>query len=237
LPYYLCEFCDQPIKVHKFSKHYEKVHPNKTSKKVDLEHLKRVLNESKDSDPTKGKDPISLFFEIAKRVYSDVEKTDTSTYSFTYDYEVKEFIAQAKPTTQTPYPPIMMHPKWTVKDQKIYEQLLGKYKGTEKEMILRSMINGVPVVIVCKDNYRQYLLERLKEGKTKGDIMLLTVFFFLHEMYHIRGYGERDADTKAANAMLEVFGQRVAIPDYEIERWKQYDEFMKKYKPKKEIQS
>jgi len=207
------------------------VHPNESPSRVDIARLKRILDESKNSDPTEGKDPVSLFFEVAKRVYSEVEKTDTSNYSFIYDDEMKEFAESATPTTRSSHPPIMIHPRWVVRNQKMYDQLLKKYKGTEKETILRAMIRGVPVVIVCKDNYRNYLSGWLKEGRKASEVMLLTVFFFLHEMYHINGYGERDADVKGANATLEVFGQRVGIPDYEIERWTQYEEFMKKYRP------
>jgi len=33
---------------------------------------------------------------------------------------------------------------------------------------------------------------------------------------------QREADVRAANSILEIFGYRIAVPDYEIERWKEY---------------
>lgn len=232
LPYYICEFCNRPIKIHKFSKHRRKVHPNKTSKQCDLERLKKILDESKDSDASKGHHPLSLWFEVAKRVFSEIEGADTSDYAYIYNHQVKEFLEETIPTTHSPYPPIMIHVKGVIKDQKMYNQLLKKYKGTKKETILKEMIKAIPVVIVCKDNYANYVLEWRREGRTVSDIMFLTVFFYLHEMYHIIGYGERDADIKAANAILEIFGIRIGIPDYEIERWKEYERFKRKYERK-----
>ena len=69
MPYYICEFCNEPIKIHKFDKHRKKVHPSESSKKPDLQCLKKILKESKNSDPSKGRDPLSLWFEVAKNVF------------------------------------------------------------------------------------------------------------------------------------------------------------------------
>lgn len=124
----------------------------------------------------------------------------------------------------------MLHLKGVVKNQKLYHQWLKKHKGTKEEKTLKAMIKGIPVVIVCKENYDNLVLEWRRGGKTVSDMMILTVFFYLHEMYHINGYGERDADVKAANSILEIFGNRIAIPDYEIERWREYREFRRNFK-------
>jgi len=234
LPYYICEFCNQPIKTHEFDRHRKEVHQNETSKKSDLERLKKVLNKSKDSDPTKGHDPLSLWFEVAKRIFSETQNIDTANYSYVYDYQVKDLLDAAIPTTRPPHPPIMMHLSGVIKDQKIYAQLLEKYRGTEKEKTLRDIVKGIPVVIVCRDNYSNLVAEWRREGKTTSDMMLLTIFFYLHEMCHINGCGEKDADVKAANAIFEVFGMRIAIPDYEIERWKEYEKFREEYRKKRE---
>ena len=234
LPYYICEFCNRPIKIHKFKRHRKKVHPNETSKKCDLERLKKILNESKNSDLSEGHDPLSLWFELAKRVFSEIEGIDTSDYTYVYDYQVKKLLERAIHTTHAPYPPTMMHLKAVVKDQKIYNQLLKKYKGTKKEKTLKAMIKGIPVVIVCKENYANLVLEWRGKGWSVSEIMYLTVFFYLHEMYHINGYGERDADVKAANAILEIFGRRVGVPDYEIERWQEHKRFMRARRKLKE---
>lgn len=234
MPYYICEFCNRPIKIHKFERHRKKVHPNETSKKCDLERLKKILNESKKADPSEGHDPLSLWFEVAKRVFSEIEGIDTSNYTYAYDYQVKKLLERATPTTHAPYPPTMMHVKAVVKDQKIYDQLLEKYKGTKTEKALKALIKGIPVVIVCKENYANLVSEWRGKEWSVSEIMFLTVFFYLHEMYHINWYGERDADVKAANAILEIFGRRVVVPDYEIERWQEHKRFMRKWKKDRE---
>lgn len=230
MPYYICEFCNQPIEIHKFNGHRKKVHPKETSKKTDLERLKRILNESKNSDPSKGRDPLSLWFEVAKKVFSEIEKVDATNYTYVYDWQIKKFLEEAIPTSHAPHPPTMLHLKGVVKNQKLYHQWLKKHKGTKEEKTLKAMIKGIPVVIVCKENYDNLVLEWRRGGKTVSDMMILTVFFYLHEMYHINGYGERDADVKAANSILEIFGNRIAIPDYEIERWREYRGFRRNFK-------
>lgn len=77
-PDYICEFCNRPIKKHKFKKHRKKVHPNEASKTSDLERLKSLLNKAKGEDKSKGHDPLSLWFEVAKGVYSEIEQVGTS---------------------------------------------------------------------------------------------------------------------------------------------------------------
>ena len=228
IPYNICEFCNLPIKIHKFKKHRKMVHPNVTSKESDPELLKKLLNTAKDSDKSKGCDPLSLFFEIAKLIFSEIEQIDTSKYTFVYASQLKGLIETAIPTTITaPYPPTMMHLKTVVKDPKIYAQVLEKYKGTEIEKIIKEEVKGVPRVIVFKRNYANLVLEKLSNGAKSSDIMVLTVFFYLHEMYHINGCDEKDSDVKAANAILEIFGIRIVIPDYELERWKEHKRFRK----------
>lgn len=228
MPYYICEFCNQPIKIHKFDRHRRKVHPNESSKKTDLERLKKILNESKNSDSSKGRNPLSLWFEVAKNVFSEIENVETTNYAYVYDWQLKEFLEEAIPTSHAPHPPTMLHLRGVVKDKKMYDEFLKKYKGTEKEKNLKAIIEGFPVIIVCKENYKNLVSEWRREGKTVSDMMVLTVFFYLHEMYHINGYGEEDADVKAANSILQIFGHRIAMPDYEIERWEEYKEIRRK---------
>jgi len=228
MPYYICEFCNQPVKIHKFDRHRKEAHPNKQSEKGNLERLKRILNESKRSDLSEGRDPLCLWFEVAKGVFSGIEKIDTTNYTYAYDWQMKDILGDAIPTSHAPHPPTMIHLRGVIGNKQVYDEFLKKHRGTEIEKCLKAMIKGFPVVIVCKENYHNLTSEWRKKGITVSDMMILTVFFYLHEMYHINGYGEREADVKAANSILGIFGHRIAIPDYEIERWKEYKEIKRR---------
>jgi hypothetical protein len=84
---------------------------------------------------------------------------------------------------------------------------------------------SIPTVVVYGKEWADYAFNG-DEGKSSTDILMLTVFFFLHEMYHIIGFGEKDSTTKAAVAMYQIFEQNVGIPEHEVQRWK-YEEELK----------
>jgi len=226
--YYICEICEKPIKANVYDKHLEE-HPEKEiSAKVDLEKLKRILNEAKEAYERKGRNALSLFFEMARRAFAETEKVDTSSWSYIFDYEIPEMISQVRVRVPSKYPPIMCHIKFRVKDKKLFDDLCKKYRGTEKETVLKAMVTmNIPVVVVYGKNWGKQVLEWKAEGLSSTSIQMLTVYFFLHEMYHILGFGEKDASTKASKIMSRIFGQRILIPEHEIERWR-YEEDLKK---------
>ena len=124
----------------------------------------------------------------------------------------------------------MYHPRFVIKDKEKFGELIEKYKGTEEEQMLKAMVSTSPTtVVVCGREWGRLSLQWISEGKSSSDIMMLTVYFFLHEMYHIVGFGEKDSTTKASIAMYRVFRQNVGIPEHEIDRWK-YEEKQKKQK-------
>lgn len=225
--YFICPFCMNPIEVEKYEEH-RKTH-GEPDYKTDISKLKQILEESSKSCKARNDNsPISLFFEIAKRVLSEIEKTDTSTWAYLFDDDIPEIMQNVQPAVPSPYPPIMCHIKFKVKDKAKFEQLLKKHKGTEVEQALKKMVStNMPLVVVYKREWARHVLEMNAEGKPSTDIMMLDVYFFLHEMYHILAFGEKDSTTKASIAMYKIFGQKVGIPEHEIDRWK-YEEKLKK---------
>lgn len=224
--YYICPVCMEPIEVEKYGEH-RKMH-GKTDDKTDSSKLKQILDESEKSWKKKSNNSISLFFEIARRVLSEIEKVDTSTWSYVFDNDVPHLMSDVQPSVPSPYAPVMCHIRFKIKDKLKFKQLLKKYKGTEEERLLKEMVStNMPVVVVYRKEWSRLVFQWKSEDKSSSDIMMLTVYFFLHEMYHILGFGEKDSTTKASVAMYRVFGQNVGIPEHEIERWK-YEEKLKK---------
>jgi hypothetical protein len=226
--YYICEICEKPVKATLYDKHLEEHGERRITSKVDLGKLERILNEAKEAYERKGRNALFLFFEIARRAFAETEKVDTSSWSYIFDYEIPEIISQVRVRVPSKYPPIMCHIKFKVKDKRLFDKLCKKYKGTEKETILKTMVTkNIPVIVVHGKNWGKQVLEWKAEGLSSADIQMLTVFFFLHEMYHILGFGEKDATTKASKIMSQMFGQRMLIPEHEIERWR-FEEKLKK---------
>jgi hypothetical protein len=230
--YCICPVCTEPIEVEKYEAH-RKTH-REPDYETDTSKLKQILDESKNSCKKKNDNsPISLFFVIAKRVLSEIEKIDTSGWTYLFDNNIPEIMQNVQPGVPSPYPPIMCHIKFKVKDKAKFEQLLKKHRGTEVEQVLKSMVStNMPLVVVYKREWARHVLEMKAEGKPSTDIMILDVYFFLHEMYHILGFGEKDSTTKASIAMYKIFGQKVGIPEHEIDRWKYEEEHNKKTKEK-----
>jgi hypothetical protein len=92
--YHICPVCREPIEVEKFREHFKK-HGTKKDK-ADSTRLKQILDDSGKSWDRKTGNPISLFFEIAGRVFSQVEKIDTSSWNYIFDYEVPEIVADLR---------------------------------------------------------------------------------------------------------------------------------------------
>jgi hypothetical protein len=215
-----------PIEVEKYEEH-RKTH-GKANNKTDTSKLKQILDESQKSWKKKNDNsPMSLFFEMARRILSETEKVDTSSWDYIFDNDVPNSMTFV-PSVPSPYPPVMYHPRFKIKDKEKFEQLIRKYKGTEKEQLLKAMVStNITTVVVCGKEWGRLALQWKSEGKSSSDIMMLSVYFFLHEMYHILGFGEKDSTTKASVAMYRIFGQNVSIPEHEIDRWK-YEEKLKK---------
>jgi len=230
MPYHICEFCGKAIRVIDFKKHKQEKHPDKEPiSRINI-NLKKILNESKKKYHRNDKLILNTSFDIAKRIFSLVENIDTSIFSIIYDYEIKEFLEQTISTTHPPHPPLMIHITGVIKDETIYNELLKKYKGTKDEKIVKGLVGSRKEVIICFKNYVKWMSEYRTKGIEWSDIIFLTVYFFLHEFYHIIGEGERMAATNAAMALLKTLGTRIVIPDYEIERWNEYEKFIKKYR-------
>jgi hypothetical protein len=224
--YFICPTCMKPIEVEKYEEH-SKTH-GKRNDKTDTSKLKQILDESRKSlEDKKDSNPISLFFEIARRIISEIEHVNTSSWDYMFDNDVPNSMTIV-PSVPSPYPPIMYHPRFVIKDKEKFEQLVEECKGTEDEQLLKAMVSTNPTtVVVCGKKWGRQSLQWKSEGKSSADIMMLTVYFFLHEMYHILGFGEKDSTTKASVAMYRIFGQNVGIPEHEIDRWK-YEEELKK---------
>ena len=231
--YYICPVCKEPINVKSYSEHFEK-HDEK-KEKTDLILLQNILDDAKKSCTLKGNNNvISLFFEVARRVFSEVEKTDTTTYNYVLDSEYPDLMPKAKVEVPSPHPPIMCVFRYKIKDKALFEKVLRKYEGTSKEQILKDMVSKrTPTIMVFQKELAREFIEWKSKGMTSSDILMLTVFFFLHEMYHIIGFGERDSDVKASIAVQKIFGQMVSIPEHEIDRWKYEEEHKKKQIRKK----
>ena len=217
--YYICPVCTEPIEVEKYAEHRKK--HGKTSDDADSSIVKQILDESEKSLKKKNdNNPISLFFEIARRIFSEIAHVDTSSWDYMFDNDVPDSMTIV-PSVPSPYPPIMYHPRFVIKDKEKFEQLVEECKGTEDEQLLKAMVSTNPTtVVVCGKEWGRQSLQWKSEGKSFADIMMLTVYFFLHEMYHILGFGEKDSTTKASIAMYRLFGQHVGIPEHEIERWR-----------------
>ncbi|HML02982.1 MAG TPA: hypothetical protein VK487_06375 [Candidatus Bathyarchaeia archaeon] len=221
--YKICPFCEEPIKVEIFGEHFEK-HGKK--KETDLVLRTKIFEDAEQSLKSKGADDgLSFDFEVAKRVFSEIEKIDTSDYNYILDSEYPDLMSRATVSVPSPYSPIMCTFRYKIRDKKLFEKVLKKYEGTPKEQVLKGMVSDhTKTIMVFQSEYVRSLLEWKSKGMTNSDIMVITTFFFLHEMYHIIGYGERDSDIKASNAIFKIFGQLVSIPEHEITRWKYEEE-------------
>jgi len=225
--YYICPVCKEPIKVESYAEHFGK--HGKKEEKTDLTLLQSILDDANKFCTLKGNNNVvSLCFEIARRVFSEVEKTDTTTYNYVLDSEYPDLMSTAKVGVPSPYPPIMCTFKYRIKDKLLFEKLLRKYEGTPKGQMLKDMVSKhTPTVMVFQKELAKQFIEWKSKGMTASDITIMTVYFFLHEMYHILGFGEKDSSTKASLAIYEVFHQNIGFPEHEIERWK-YEEERKK---------
>lgn len=226
--YYICPICTNPIEVEKYEEH-RKTH-GKTNDETDTSKLKQILDESKKSwKKINDNNPISLFFEIARRVISEIEKVDTSSWRYVFDYEIPNLMTTIEPRVPSPYPPIMCHIyEIKVKDKETLEQLIKEHRITKKEqMVLTMVLTNKPIIVVYGREWSGQCLQWKSEGKSSTDTMMLTAYFFVHEMYHILGFGEKDSTIKGSMAMYRIFGQNLGIPEHEIERWK-YEEKLKK---------
>ena len=231
--YHICPICKRPIEAKRYQKHQKTHGKNKTRSKVDLTKLNRILDGANRAYEKKKGNALFLFFDIARKAFSEVENIDTSLWNYVFDHEYPKLVAQARMRVPSPHPPMMCHIKFEIKDKKVFDKLCEKYKGTEKEAMLKAMVSqNIPTIVVYGKNWANQVLQWKSEGMTSTDIEMLTVFFFLHEMYHIMGFGEKDATTKASVIMNEVFGQNIGIPEHEIERWK-YEEKLRKGKKQK----
>lgn len=226
--YHVCPTCKEAIDVEKYDDHI-KTH-GKIKDKTNLKTLKRTLDDAEKSWKQKGdENPVTLFFEIAKRIFSKIEKVDTSSWDYVFDTDVPDLISDMKIVVPSPHPPVMCHIKFAIKDKAKFEELIEKYKGTEKEQMLKEMVStSIPTVVVFRKELGRLFLQWSSEGKSSSNTMITTVFFFLHEMYHIIGFGEKDSSVKASIAIHQFFGMLVVIPEHEIQRWKLEEELKKK---------
>ena len=229
MPYHICELCGKAICVDNFKKHKKKEHPDsKPIPKLNI-NFKKIFDKAKKKYHRDIKSVFNVSFDMAKKIFTLVENVDSSEFSIIYDYEIKDFLNQTVFTTKPPHPPLMIHITGVIRDKEVYNELLKKYKGTKNEEIIKGLVGSRKEVIVCFDNYLKWMSDYRAQGMAWSDIIFLTVYFFLHEFYHILGEGERMTTTKASIAYLKTLGQRLTIPDYEIERWKEDEEFRKKY--------
>jgi len=229
--YHICPICREPIEVEKYTAHI-KTH-GEVKNETDSTKLKQILDDAEKAFSKKKKaNAITLFFEIARRVFSEVEKVDTSSWDYVFDYEIPNIMADIHVSVPSPYPPVMCHIKFRIKDKGKFDELIKKYGGTKQEAMLKEMVStNKPIVVVHEKEWSRLYFQWKSEGKSFSDILMLTVYFFLHEMYHIIGFGEKDSTTKACIAMFQIFGTNVGIPEHEIERSK-YEEKLKKGKKK-----
>jgi len=226
--YHICPICKEPIEVEKYTAHI-KTH-GEVKDKTDSTKLKQILDDSERVSKKKKARAMALCFEIARRIFSEVEKVDTSSWDYVFDYEIPNIMADVRVRVPSPYPPVMCHIKFRVKDKVKFDKLIKKYKGTGQEAILKEMVStNIPIVVVHGKEWSRLYFQWKSEGKSSSDILMLTVFFFLHEMYHIMSFGEKDSTTKASIAMYQIFGTNVGIPEHEIKRWK-YEEKLEKEK-------
>lgn len=229
--YNICPICKKPIEVEKYEAH-RKTH-GKTHDETDLTKLKQILEESEKAWKKKNdNNSISLYFEVARRVIFEIEKTDTSSWDYVLDKDIPHLVSNLTSSVPSPYPPIMCHITYKIKDKEKFDQLAEEYEGTKEGQLLREMVSTtIPVVVVFGKEWSRQCLQWQSEGRQSADIMMLNVYFFVHEMYHILGLGEKDSTIKGALAMYRIFGQNLVIPAYEIERWK-YEEKLKKKETK-----
>lgn len=179
--------------------------------------LKQLLDQAR-KEWNNNRRPLSIYFEIAKIIMSKVEGSDTTSWDYILDCEYPEMIAELIPKLSSEIPPVMCHIRFEVKDKTKFDELIEKYRSTEEEHIIRKMVStSIPIIVVFLEEWA-----RLKqtEWKTPSNIMIMSVYFFLHEMYHILGYGEWDAGRKSTVAVHRIFGMLLSIPESEIERWK-----------------
>jgi len=167
-----------------------------------------------------GHNPVTLFFEVAKGVFHEMENRDASGWNYMLDSEFPELMSIAQVTVPSPYPALMCAPHFAIKDKQIFEELLKRNKGTQKEYLLKEVVlKNAPTIIVYEKELSNKFSEWQQEGMDTSSIMIMTVYFFLHEMYHIIGLGEKDASAKASNAIYKIFSELVSIPEHEIDRW------------------
>jgi len=225
--HHICPICREPIEAQKYREHL-KAHGKRRPISADLTKLERILNDVKKAFENRKGNALFLSFEMARRAFTETEKVDTSLWNHCFDYEIPEITSQVHVRVPSKYPPIMCHIKFKVKDKKLFDELCKKYQGTEKETILKEMVShNIPVIVVFRKNWANQVLQWKSEGMSSADIEMLTVYFFLHEMYHVLGFGEKDSTIKASMIMSQIFGQTVGIPEHEIERWK-YEEKLKR---------
>lgn len=214
--YYICSVCCEPVKTTDFQQHCKK-HGKKCAKTLSV-NFKQIFDTAYGLWNRDTK-PLSMYFIIARLVISKLEGVDTSNWSYVFDYEYPEFIAHAKPTTKIHSAPTMCVIKFAIKDAAIFEELIERSKGTEKEKVLKEMVTTTtPTVMVYYEEWKRLRAQEWKNDDTQT--LFMTVYMFLHEMYHILGYGEWDAGRKSTIAMYRVFSLLVGIPEQELERWK-----------------
>jgi DNA polymerase III delta prime subunit len=227
--YRICPICSEPIKAKKYREHL-KTHGKRKTSSANLAKLKRILNSAKKAFEKKKGNALFLSFEMARRAFSEVEKVDTSSWDYVFDYQVPNVLSKARTTVPTAYPPTMCHLRYEVKDKQLFEEFCRKNPESREEAIIKEMmLHNKPIIVVYRKNWANLVLQWKSEGMSSTDVEMLTVYFFLHEMYHILGFGEKDATIKACIIMSEIFAHPIGIPEHEIKRW-EYEEKLKKRK-------
>jgi len=222
--YHICPICKKLVEVKRYNEHFESHEESKTDS-WDKARLERIMQGAKKASEGKDKDFLFFSFEVARRAFCEIEGVDTYSWNYVLESDYHDFIENARITVPSPYPPTMCHIKFRIKDKQKYEELLRKYRGTETEILLKEMVSrNIPTIVVYDKNLTKLVLQWKSEGMTKTEIIMLIVYFFLHEMYHILGFGEKDSTIKASVVMHQVFRQNIGIPEHEIQRWK-HEEF------------
>lgn len=215
--YHICPTCSKLVKKTAYKRHSQK-HGKMKAKDNRLKlKLKQLLDKAR-KEWNNNPRPLSIYFEIAKIIMFKVEGSDTTSWDYILDSEYPEMMAELIPKSSSKISPVMCHIRFEVKDKTKFDGLIEKYHDTEKEYIIRKMVStSIPLIVVFLEEW-----VRLKQTEwiTPSNIMIMSVYFFLHEMYHILGYGEWDAGRKSTVAVHRIFGMLLSIPETEIERWK-----------------
>lgn len=228
--YRICPVCREPFEVEKYKKHLETHGKRKTNSRNSAK-LKRVLDGAKKAFEKKKGNALFLSFEMARRAISEVEKVRTSSWEYVFDYQVPNILSVARTSVPIQHPPTMCHLGYKIKNKQLFEEFRRKKLGTaEEQRIARENVpKNIPVIVVYGKNWANLVMQWKSQGKSSTEIEMLTVFLFLHEMYHILGFGERDATIKSCLIMSEIFVHPIVIPEHEIKRWR-YEEKLKKTK-------